>query len=170
MSLNKKELRLQWHRLRQTLSSQRKIEAAEALAAARFPPGIIGSFVSFRDEINTEPLNELLSSQKKLALPRIEKDRIIFCLVDRLEQLIVSPLGMHEPSFSCPLIDTPDIILVPGLAFDKKHYRLGYGKGHYDQYLKEHRTLSIGIGFKEQLTDILPHEPHDIPLHQLLLF
>jgi 5-formyltetrahydrofolate cyclo-ligase len=60
---------------------------------------------------------------------------------------------------------------VPALGFDKDLYRLGYGKGYYDQFLARARDIpSIGVGFKEQLCqEPLPRDPWDIPVKELLL-
>lgn len=172
MTLDKKTLRLEWLKRRQAISPERRLEASEALSKTTFPQGMIASFASFRDEINTLPLNTCLAQKKSLALPKVEGHELIFYIVDHLEkQLALSPQELPEPIPSlCAPAQTLNVILVPGLAFDLEHHRLGYGKGHYDRYLKEHSTLSIGIGFKEQLTQRLPYKPHDITLHKLLLF
>ncbi len=54
-----------------------------------------------------------------------------------------------------------DLILVPGLAFDKSGYRLGYGGGFYDRILGRGLGLKIGICLRENLWESLPVEPHD---------
>lgn len=62
------------------------------------------------------------------------------------------------------------IVLVPGLAFDSRCHRLGYGKGWYDRLLAQLEIPAFGIGFSEQKMEILPTQPHDIPLSGLYLF
>lgn len=172
MTLDKSGLRIEWLKRRQALPVQRKLEASQALAQAVLPQGMIGSFASFRDEINTNALDVLLAQKKRLALPKVEKDKLCFYVVDDLErQLMTSSIGILEPIPSlCRRAEQLDAILVPGLAFDQDHYRLGYGKGYYDRFLAEHPILSIGIGFKEQLAEHLPRNPHDVPLQDLFLF
>lgn len=56
---------------------------------------------------------------------------------------------------------TPDIVLVPALAFDEMGYRLGRGAGYFDRYLSQFKGVSIGLAFKESLTKELPRRPHD---------
>jgi 5-formyltetrahydrofolate cyclo-ligase len=60
------------------------------------------------------------------------------------------------------------LILVPGVAFDLRGYRLGRGKGFYDQLLAAVRGPTCGVGFDEQIVDAVPVEPHDVRLSCLL--
>ena len=61
---------------------------------------------------------------------------------------------------------TLDVVLVPGLAFTADGARLGQGGGHFDRFLPRLRPdcLTIGVGYREQLVDDLPTEPHDVHL------
>lgn len=65
---------------------------------------------------------------------------------------------------------TVDVVLVPGLAFTPTGDRLGQGGGWYDRFLSRRRpgTVTIGIGFREQLVDVLPSEPHDVRLDHIV--
>ena len=60
-----------------------------------------------------------------------------------------------------------DLVLVPGLAFDREGYRLGYGGGHYDRFLTdlERGTTAIGVCYAAQLLDRIPHGPSDQRVH-----
>lgn len=62
----------------------------------------------------------------------------------------------------------PDLILVPGAAFDKKGFRIGYGGGYYDRLLPKTRGFSLGLCYDFQLFPGLPHEAHDVPLRGVL--
>ena len=57
--------------------------------------------------------------------------------------------------------DEVDLVITPGLAFDRAGHRLGYGGGHYDRYLGRARPEAprVGIGFPLQLVDEVPVEP-----------
>lgn len=101
-----------------------------------------------RSEIDLNPLNQLLSSEGRL-----------FLVPYTLEALIHVPLSKV------------DCILVPGLGFDREKYRLGYGKGYYDRFLAQVGEIpTIGVGFKEQFCEeLLPRDPWDIPVKELLL-
>jgi 5-formyltetrahydrofolate cyclo-ligase len=81
--------------------------------------------------------------------------------------LFVNQFGILEPVKSKAKV--PDLILVPLLAFDKKKYRLGYGKGYYDRYLNKHikrfkNILTVGIAFSFQRHHKLPINKKDVKL------
>ena len=77
-------------------------------------------------------------------------------------------LGIPEPRKSCPTVapEEVDWVLVPGLAFDGRCYRLGRGAGHYDRLLPTLRpdTPRWSLALDCQWVDALPVEPHDVPL------
>lgn len=79
-------------------------------------------------------------------------------------------LGERLALISGPIPDDVDCILVPGVAFDAKGNRLGYGKGYYDRFLPGIKAHTIGIGFVEQQLDHIPTSPHDFPLKAISLF
>jgi 5-formyltetrahydrofolate cyclo-ligase len=65
-----------------------------------------------------------------------------------------------EPQSSKEITDI-DLIIVPGVAFDKEGYRLGYGKAYYDKYLSNISAYSIGLAYSFQVTDGFHRDPHD---------
>ncbi len=142
------------------------------LTAVALPAGNIISFASRRDEINTISLNQKLALEGRLHLPKIVGDSLqIFRVLNLSADLALSSLGIWEPiPEKCSPAENIAAILVPGLAFDQDHFRLGYGKGHHDRLLAHLSCPSFGIGFLEQLTDRLPREIHDRPVTKLLLF
>ena len=162
--------------LLKNLSSKRKQEASHYaveklrnLTAARHR---VLSFASFKDEIDLWPLNATLLRERKLCLPSLSGKLFEILSLDSLRP---SKKGFLEPDevFCTEIkLSSIDCILVPGLLFDEKKHRLGFGGGFYDRLLeaKTKETLAIGVGFKEQLHhDALPLEPHDHPIDQLLL-
>ena len=92
--------------------------------------------------------------------------------VDVIRQvLLVNKFGMLEPIKSKPKI--PDIILVPVLSFDRRKYRLGYGKGFYDRYLNKYlkkfkNILTVGVAFSFQKHHKLPIDKNDVKLNYIL--
>ena len=73
--------------------------------------------------------------------------------------------GIPEPTEIVPIsIEEIEIILVPGLAFDKTGARMGFGKGYYDKLLETRKAIKIGICYDFQLLDKIPSEPHDVPM------
>lgn len=69
--------------------------------------------------------------------------------------------GIPQPEVTGRQSPAPDLIIVPGVAFDRKNNRLGRGKGYYDRLLSEWNIPKIGICFDFQLFDEIPAEPFD---------
>ena len=134
----------------------------------------VAAFASTKGEIDTYPLLEgIMASGKKLALPHVSKDKtqLRFYEVTDLKKLSPGEFGIlcPEPVHAVP-VDKIDLILVPGLAFDRKGFRLGFGKGYYDRVLPQIRpdAISIGLCYSFQVVDQVPVAAHDIPVKALL--
>jgi 5-formyltetrahydrofolate cyclo-ligase len=136
--------------------------------------GVVAAFASIRGEIDTYPILEgVLAAGKKLALPHVSKDKtqLRFYEVKDLNGLTPGEFGILCPEpVHAVAMDKIDLILVPGLAFDRKGYRLGFGKGYYDRALPNLRpsALSVGLCYSFQLVDSVPAGTHDIPVKALL--
>jgi len=110
--------------------------------------------------------------QKGWALPRIipeEDHRMVFHPYDA-RRLVRHPFGMAEPTPGLPVISPEDIqlTLAPGLAFDRLGWRLGYGGGYFDRFLKSFRGISAGIVFHDLLLESVPHTALDIPMQWIV--
>jgi 5-formyltetrahydrofolate cyclo-ligase len=73
-----------------------------------------------------------------------------------------------EPAGTAPQINPAevDVILVPGLAFDERGHRIGYGRAFYDRLLPSMpQAFRVGLAYDFQLVMELPNDPHDIPMH-----
>jgi 5-formyltetrahydrofolate cyclo-ligase len=122
-------------------------------------------FYSFGSEIPTAGIVDRLSAEaKRVLLPFFDDGAMAAAEVRSGEELLATTYGPKEPSSREP-VDPGDIdvVITPGLAFDRRGYRLGYGGGHYDRYLSGvgPRTRRIGIAFHLQLVDEVPREPGD---------
>ncbi len=102
---------------------------------------------------------------KILSVPKTYKEDIMPCLYK--EPLKVSKYGIKEP-VGCEEINI-DLCLVPGVCFDKHLYRIGFGKGYYDRFLKKHKSVySIGICYDFQIVDDIEPETHDVRLNKII--
>jgi 5-formyltetrahydrofolate cyclo-ligase len=134
----------------------------------------IGAFASTPGEINTYPILEgVLGLGKKLYLPKVAKDKTHFDyhLVHDFKNLATGPFGILEPPGNHPADwEEIDLALVPGLAFDLRGHRLGFGKGFYDRVLPllKKTVLTVGLGYSFQIVDQVPNEPHDVLLKAIL--
>ncbi len=107
---------------------------------------------------------------KQWFLPRIdESNQLDFHRYQSGDPLEAHRYGMKEPLPSAPSVslDLVDCVFVPGLLFDERGYRLGYGKGYYDRFLPSLPSGSLRIGVcPDMLTlPMTPAEPWDIPVH-----
>lgn len=124
---------------------------------------VIYIYVNINNEVSTREIIEYsLKAGKEVAIPKIEEHVMSFYKIQSVEELqtgyfnIPEPVNKIKPS-------TPDIVLVPGVAFSYGLERLGYGGGYYDRFLTED-VLKIGLAFDFQLYEELPVESHDIPM------
>jgi len=103
---------------------------------------------------------------KTLAFPRTDQagGMQFFCT----QEFQIGPWKAHEP-VGDNLAPAPDLILVPGLAFDREGYRMGRGGGFYDRWLQKYPAVpKIGLCFSCQLVDQVPREPHDKQMDSLV--
>lgn len=172
---DKKRLRRHFKTLRASLTSRRRQEASEKALAfiKQLPQGLVLSYASFQDELDTRPINAWLASQGRLVLPKVQGENLaLFQVFDPSRQLEPGAFGISEPKH-CSKVSAQDVAftLVPGLAFDASYQRLGNGGGYYDRFLPKQSGISCGFGFREQLyCQTLPVLPSDIALNRLLLF
>ena len=109
---------------------------------------------------------------KDILLPVIEdNNKMSFFSWKKNNVLLVNKFGILEPIKTNPKI--PNLILLPILAFDRNKYRLGYGKGFYDRYLrkylkKNNNILTVGVAFSFQKYHKLPTDKHDVRLDYIL--
>lgn len=172
-------LRTQALQILLTLDRRRREEAAVAafvflVETLQDRSKMIGSFSPKPLELNLRPWNRFLMQRRKLALPRRENDSLTFYEVTSSEMLLSGDFGLQEPDPAlCKKVypEEMDLVIVPGLCFDKTFHRIGYGKGYFDRFLSENPDLAtLGIGFSEQYVPKIPEESFDIALKDIRLF
>lgn len=125
----------------------------------------IASFSSLKDEIDTSNINKFILENKKLYLPKVQKDEMFFINVKSLDNLVRSSFNILEPmSDDFSSINDIDCIIVPLLAYDKDKFRVGYGKGYYDKALKDYKGVTIGVAYSFQYVDSIDIDKNDIGL------
>ncbi|MFQ6039257.1 MAG: 5-formyltetrahydrofolate cyclo-ligase [Candidatus Poribacteria bacterium] len=137
---------------------------------------VIMLYLDMNSEVRTIPLmRRLLDMGKTVLAPVIEPDsrelspyRIINHEVD----LVLSRYGMLQPDPQRCQAFAPegiDLVTVPGIAFDARGYRIGYGGGYYDRFLKRcPQALWVGLAFEAQLILNARPEEWDVPVHQVV--
>ncbi len=131
----------------------------------------IALYAPFGSELNCHlMIPALLERHYHLALPQIKGSAMRFVPWDGASALCAGPFGINAPiTLDNSAEVCPDILIVPCLGFNSEKYRLGYGGGFYDRWLKAHQPapLSIGLAFAEQQTDFAT-EVHDYRLDQIV--
>ena len=127
----------------------------------------IASYISYDFEPSTVEIHEaFLRSGKVLILPRIKGDQLEWVRWDGDQTNLVTKKKISEP-IGEPLSDLSQIqaVIVPALRIDQSGFRLGQGGGYYDRALVHLKAWKIGLVYAGELSsEVLPHEPHDVPL------
>jgi 5-formyltetrahydrofolate cyclo-ligase len=171
-SARKHALRDRMREVRRAIPPERRLELARlaeahllALPEVR-SAGTILLFSSFGTEIPTAALIErLLAEGHRVLLPYLTEDGDMdAAAVVSGQALVPTSYGPTEPPERVAVDpEEVDAVIAPGLAFDRRGRRLGYGGGNYDRYLGRlpARAVRIGIGFSAQLVEEVPGEPGD---------
>ena len=125
------------------------------------------------DEIDIRPIAEAAwAAGKKVAFPRCNPadHPMVFHFVNSFDELEPGSYNIMEPPVDSPAFDVAEAetgnvaCVVPAVVFDKKGYRIGYGGGYYDKYLKDKTCIKIGLCYDFQIIDSIIPNIHDIPV------
>ncbi|MCG2713085.1 MAG: 5-formyltetrahydrofolate cyclo-ligase [Candidatus Omnitrophica bacterium] len=135
-------------------------------------------YIAKREEVDTAGMIEdALKIGKKVVVPMIlvnEKKIIPSQLLNPKKELEKGPYGIYQPKkqfMRKVLPETIDLVVIPGVAFDRSGNRLGRGGGYFDRFLSKFIKRNVpvfGLAFKFQILDKLPVLKHDIPVNKLI--
>ena len=171
--MDKESLRREFLSQRRALSSkevtQRSSRVLDQLLRASFwKKGLkVGLYYPFQGEVDVKPL--LSISQIEPYLPRSREDIFEYCpwhTHDEDDETLVPGSwneDILEPSEHAKAValDFLDVIVVPGIVFDHRGHRLGFGQGWYDRILKNFDGVAVGLAYDFQVIEKLPDQPHD---------
>ncbi len=173
--MNKQELRTFYLAEREKIEERERLVRTETLCKH-----LLKFILEFKNcsqlflfySIGKEPAVEMLSTQLwgqiNLALPCIlSKEEMVFRKWDQDTVLEKKSFQLKEPPSSSELLqaDAKTVVLVPNLAMDQYGYRLGYGRGYYDNFLVKHPSVySIGVNFSEFYVKKVPRDSWDFKL------
>ena len=159
----REKLKIKREKLHQNLAFDKQINAKlmEILKPASYQ-SILFYYPIF-SEVNVLSTLKYFISQKNCLLPRIRNNKLEAVLVMDLENSLAPDSCHILAPIGSPYTGSIDAVLVPGLGFNKTKHRLGYGRGFYDRYLKEHQGQKIGCFYFGLLSPFIP-ETHDISL------
>lgn len=176
---NKEHLRKKYLDIRKKITNKEekskeiasKVQMTEEFQNAN----IIALYKNLSSEVDTSfIIEDALQKGKIVVLPRVYGDEMKFYQItsskDTFEKSkfgIEEPIENEENFIEASKID---LMIVPGICFDKENNRLGFGKGYYDKFLGNTKIRTIGICYQEQLlkTDIIPSTTYDIKMQQVI--
>ncbi len=176
--LEKQEVRTLYRQKRQALAAEER-ERRDAVICRR-----IRSLVSYRYagtllayapkgcEIDIRPVIEAaLFEGKRVALPRCEEgNQMTFRRIASLAELEPGAYGIAEPRADAPLYEEEAamLCLVPGIVFSRDGFRIGYGGGYYDRFLRDFSGTTLGIVYRDFLLPTLPRGRMDLSVNALV--
>lgn len=152
------------------IAAAERLAALPEVAAAR----LVLAYGATLEELDPAPAVALLRARGvAIAYPRVEAPGVLgLHSVGVADPLVRGMFGIMEPSADAPRVPAHavDVVIVPGVAFDRGLWRLGYGGGYYDRLLP---TLApgcarIGYAYDEQVLEEIPVEEHDVRLDALV--
>ena len=130
-------------------------------------------YMSFGGEVDTvDMIKAAQKLGKTIVVPVCGRNRIMRpCVLWDNGTLLRGPYGIREPAHKKPVnLKSLDLVVVPGLAFDKKGRRLGRGKGYYDRFLPKisSNCAAIGLAYDFQILPFIPTTKYDAQVHQVI--
>jgi 5-formyltetrahydrofolate cyclo-ligase len=175
--MDKADVRKRMRELKRAVPPEEKLRRSEAILrqleqlpewdAAR----VVLLYWSMADEVQTHDFVNRWYKDKVLLLPCVDGDDLVLRQYTGPECLVAGEqFGIGEPTG--PIwtdLDAIQIIIVPGVAFDRSGNRMGRGRGFYDRMLKSTvGALKIGIAYDFQMLDEIPVEPHDVKMDRII--
>ncbi len=171
--LDKKQIRDEIKKIKLTLTDKEKEFASYAVFSKLVNLEVwnkaknILLYYSLPDELQTVTFLEQIQN-KNIFLPKVEGSNLI-ALPYHKNKLNQGAFSILEPIGNCSINPNDlDLIIAPGVAFDKELNRLGRGKGYYDKLLIQCKAYMIGICYDFQLVDKIPTEIHDIKMNMII--
>ncbi|MEG0496886.1 MAG: 5-formyltetrahydrofolate cyclo-ligase [Carnobacterium sp.] len=176
--MDKKEIRMNTIKKLKELTDEQKTSQEEILLKALFDTSewmnakTIATTMSQKLELDTSIIIKKAWSENKIVvLPRAKKDRKMdFVVYTKDTPMELSSFGLEEPAHDLMAISKSeiDLIVVPGLAYCKSGFRIGFGGGYYDRFLVDYDGETISLVLDEQQIDLFKVDSFDIPIKHLI--
>ena len=178
----KQELRRKYRAQRKAISKEEKKTRDDAICARFLSTvtyrlaNILLVYAPLDDEIDIMLIvRRALADRKTVAFPRCDTEtpQMTFHIIRDEGELCVGAYGIREPRQDAPVYcrnacDGAAVCLLPGLLFDEKGFRLGYGKGYYDRYLTAFVGTSVGFVYSDFFLERVPRGRYDLSAHVIV--
>lgn len=133
----------------------------------------LACYVSIENEVDTiTVIQKAIGSGKQVGVPVTREDGDMdFQAILGLSDLRPVQYGLREPVPNPKQVLLPhtiDLVLIPGIAFDRHGHRIGSGGGYYDRFLTRTDAVRIGLSYGFQIIDRVPAEPHDVKMDWII--
>lgn len=126
-------------------------------------------YISINSEVDTTKIINCFLNTKNIAVPKIIDNNMYFCYVTNLNDLTPGKYNIPEPTNENIVTDFDNAIcIVPGICYDKKNYRVGYGKGYYDRFLSKNKIKTIGLCYKECMIEKIDNDKYDYKIDEVI--
>jgi len=136
-----------------------------SLCSYRFSSAVF-LYYPLKDEISTLNIfHDAVKKGKTVAFPRCtDGNNMVYHAITSLDQLRPGKYGIMEPDESLPVFegDKNTVCVLPAIAYDKRGYRLGYGKGYYDRYLSTFKGVKAGLLYSSLMLEQIPNGKYDL--------
>ena len=169
--LNKHKLREEIRRRRASLPTYEVLEKSNRIVTRLkemddfINAGVIACYISFDNEVYTHGLIKQFIKSKDILVPVVRGNEIFLSHIMDWKELKSGTYGILEPAGEFIRkrgYDEVELIIVPGIVFDKKGRRIGYGGGYYDRLLSSMDALKVALAYEFQIFDEIPEDEHDI--------
>ena len=174
---NKAEVRKRMRELKRTVPMEEKLRRSETVMrrVEQMPDfataHVVLMYWSMADEVQTHASVERWYCEKTVLLPCVQGDDLVLRQYTGPECMTAGEqFGIGEPTGpEWTDLDAVELIIVPGVAFDRKGNRMGRGRGFYDRLLKSTpNAKKFGVAYDFQLIDEIPVEPHDVKMDKVV--
>lgn len=175
--MEKADIRKKMRELKRAVPAEEKLHRSEAIMrqVEQLPEfseaRVILLYWSMADEVQTHSFVERWYREKTLLLPCVEGDDLLLRQYTGPECLVAGEqFGIGEPTGPVWTdLEAVELIVVPGVAFDRMGNRMGRGRGFYDRLLKSTpQAVKVGVAYGFQLLDEIPVEPHDVKMNAVI--
>lgn len=170
MRKTKEALRRELLPLRRT-SAMTQLTANDIKSREFFSAHTVFCYISAHGEVGTHTLIETLLKDKTVVVPYCTDSvgNMICVQIHSMEDLEEGRFGIPQPKYPVEFPkDKIDFAIVPGIAFDKEGYRLGYGKGYYDRFLSDISSYKLGVCQELFYLETVPHDEYDIRMDKVI--
>ncbi|MBD5206722.1 MAG: 5-formyltetrahydrofolate cyclo-ligase [Bacteroidales bacterium] len=172
--MEKNEIRRKIKAMRNLLLETEKQSAADEIfarlenTAAFLLADHILMYHSLPDEVSTRGFLRKWNGRKKFYLPRVNGVNLEILPYEE-SRLELGSFHIEEPTGENTVSpEEIELVVVPGVAYDRIGNRLGRGKGFYDRLLATTHATKVGVGYEFQIVDSIPAEPHDVKMDMVI--